>query len=269
MTVPCRGVEQLGEGELQEWERSGLIDRIGHDPRRQAGFETDARSVQRTDDRLGQLVGAERSHAERRADGERTECRVAQRSVEPVGADRRHDAHHLAPPRHLGERGSEGETSGLVGQRPQLLELVDHQDEPIVLREREERVHEPVVGRQRLTSHECGVFQRVDLPQGRGQRGPRTVAGRHRHDEPTVGAYRRDEPGEDQRALATSRRTDDDGERLGLHLLRQGADGAGAPEEVVGVGLGEGPQALERIGRHRGPRRRPRCDATTPSGTVG
>ena len=125
-------LDQLGEGELEERQRTGLVHHVGdegaHDPR----LDPQAHPFGRPPDRELVFVGRERRQGLGGRREERPEPLVGEGPVIEVGPQRRDDVKTAVgvDGRHA-DRFQEAFADLLVaGEREELLQLVDEQDQP-------------------------------------------------------------------------------------------------------------------------------------------
>jgi hypothetical protein len=262
------GGEELGERELEQWQRPRLVLHVGDDLRHETRLEADTHGGSRPIDRRCELVLGGRSHRHHARAHELSELGVAERVVEEVCAQGHEDADARTgivdesretveePPAHL-----------LVsGEREDLLELVDHEQELRVGGEDPLRhaAHAELVARELVDEivgaldghpHErCAeLLEGIRAREHVGEQ-PALRVGRRATPE------RRDQPCLDHRRLADARRSDDHDEPVLLERRGQLRDEGVAAEELVCVALLERAQSLVRVlglregrlGRHDG-----------------
>ena len=247
---------ELGQRVLQHRERSGLVDHVADDPGHQAGLEFEPCGCRRPGDRLCQLVTRRHRHRDERSTQHRPEVRLGQRTVEEVRA---HRDHHSHPPPSVTDRGGEtveeAAPGRLVGrQREQFFELIDDQQQfAVVVRQdlltgpEESPVVGEEVGQERSVALH-GHTQQRSLQLLEGERPGEHVGDQHltagaEHPAPDGG----EQPGPNQTRLAAAGRADHGGEPVIRDVCDQRIGERLPTEEVVGVGLTEGPESLVRV----------------------
>ena len=119
---------QAHERLLQQRQRTRLVAGVGKQPLDQVRLEHDVAAPCRLRDRLGERVAGEGRHVDLASLDERPQRALHQLAVE-VGADRQHDR-DVVEPVERGKRGDEPRLLVGVGLREELLELVDHEQQP-------------------------------------------------------------------------------------------------------------------------------------------
>ena len=256
--------EQVRHRVLHERERAGLQRRLAGDPLHQLRLDLDAHPGGRQPNRIGHLGIGHRADRHRAPLDGIADTRVAERAIEVVGAQRRHEADDT--------RGTAGDVHDHLQEGPpfaiidglgeQLLELVDDHDQLGALRKDVPGDVVERAGRGRQLAGDVGRGDGGDAPERCGQPFERRRAGHHLGDQPRLGTGERtigesgQQAGLDHRGLADARRADDDEQRLLPDDVDHLADGALATVEVVGVGLLERLRPAVRVaGRYESLRR--------------
>ena len=256
--APLAALVQLGQCVLEQRERAGLVRDVGDHLREQARLERRADALGRPRDRTLELVGPQRHDRLDVVAEQLGEAAVEQRPVVEVGSQRGHDAQ---PAMGIGDRSLEHREevrSPLVvfDQCEDLLELVENEHELRVVARQDplQRAQEPPLAVLELLE-QTGRRSVGHPEQRRLELLERIGAGEHLDDPPGLRAgqrsapKRRHEPGPDHRRLAAPARADD-GEKAGLaEAVDQVLGQRLASEEVGGIRLLEGTQALVRIPR--------------------
>ena len=180
-------VEELGEGELQERQRPRPIGGIGDQLSQQSRFDGDSATLGGPDDDRLELV---RGHRKRVLDARSEDLGKLWMKERPVVVVRPQRKQHrdlrVRLGHRAGDRVEEAPAGDLIGDREQLLELVDDQEHATTLR------HHPNRHRRRIRSR-LGIEQRRQARRdARGRRddglylGQWVRAGDHLRDDPAV-----------------------------------------------------------------------------------
>jgi hypothetical protein len=241
--------EQLGQRELQQRQRAGSGYDVADHRRDQTGLEANTDLRGRTLDRLLQLGGGHRGHRQRARADDRPEPLVLQRAVVEIGAQRHDHPHDVLRARRAHEqRGEPVALLARLAERPELLELVDHEHELLARRDHAARdLDEPVVTHQ--ATAEIAVVRGRHPPERRLELGQRIGTGHHRHDlraeAPQSGGRTRVH----DRALPRPRRADHRDERIAHDSVEQPVDQRAASVELRSIRLAERAQTLVRVDR--------------------
>ena len=210
--------EQLGHRVLQEREGAGLQRGLGGDPIHQLRLDLDAHPGGWQPDGIGDLGGGHRSDRHRASLDGIADAGVAERPIEVVGPQRRHEADDARrTARDVHDHLQEGPPFTIIdGLGEQLLELVDDDDQLGALRK---DLPGDVVERADRGRQLAGDVRRGDggdAPERCGQPLEGRLSGHHLGDQPRLGTGERtvgergQQAGLDHRGLADARRADDD-----------------------------------------------------------
>jgi hypothetical protein len=241
---------ELGQRVLQQRQRTWLVDDVGHDLREQTLLERHPHSLRRARGRPLELVRRQRKHRLDRVAHHLAEPAVEQRPVVEVRPQRR-DHSEPAPRvtnRQLEARQEVHAPLVVLDEREDLLELVD-----------DEQQVRAVIGEDALDGPEQAELVRLQLLPQRARRIHRDPqkrrlqllerirARRHHGDLPAARADLRDESGEHHGRFPAPARPDDGEKPLVGDSRDELADQLLAAEEVLGVRLEEGVEALVRV----------------------
>ena len=260
---------QLRERELQERQRTRVAgDRADQRVDHRLRLVAHALRARRPDDGLAQVRRRQHAQEVEPARHRRAELRQRRDAGQEVAAHREQRLDPGHPGRDRRERLGRALRLRRRAQRHQLLELVDHDEQPLV-------AGGPPAAHQLVGGPAAGRIERERV----AQRGPRRAPRRDRHRAPAPSIaepareHRRHHARVAHRRLADPGVSDDDQQRLAAQPIDEHVDIGAAPEEQPAVGgieraqaavrvaLGDGGRADDRrleLVRHRRRRRRPR-----------